>query len=220
MEVKKVKKCEYNPRSMGKNARQALKASIDEFDDIAGITIDANDGTLICGNHRFDEICRKYGRDSLSLRQVVGEFHAIYSGEIFINYIARIVDWPEEKVKSANISANSSLMTGEFTSRLQEQLASVSKNVSGDLFKSLRLNDLQVDLSIDASLSLDLDGAREHAEMANKLLDDAKNDEPEPVTEVVSIVKVSVPEDLRDTVKDDLLEFLSKKDYYNRISLV
>ncbi len=220
MEIKNVKNCPWNPRSMSRSAKLALKSSIEEFDDIAGIVIDANTGELICGNHRFDEICSKYGKATLELKQVIGEFHAILSGGKFINYIARIVDWEDWKIKSANITANNTMVTGEFTSKLQEHLAEIADNISENTYNSLKLSDLTIDLSIEDSLSLDLDGDVDYAKKANDLLDNASGEEPEPVREVISVIKVSVPEEIRDRVKNDLLEFLAKRPYYNEINIV
>ena len=56
MKASSIKVAPYNPRKFSKDARKALKKSIEEFSDISGITINQKTGNVVSGNHRWEEL--------------------------------------------------------------------------------------------------------------------------------------------------------------------
>lgn len=221
MEINKIRKASYNPRKMSKDSKKGLKASIKEFEDISGIVVNSRTGNLISGNHRWVDLVEEHGKGSLTLEHLKGEFHSLNANGEFTGFNVRVVDWDDAKEKAANVTANSDLIAGEFTAELQDVLEQAASGLSEKLFAELRLEELQIDFE-DDYLDLDdnSDTIQERAEQKNRELEEAQGEEAEPVTEIRSLIKISTPSELKDEVKQDLLEFLSKKKYYNDITIV
>lgn len=209
---------------MSKEAKQALKKSIGTFNDISGITVNKRTGNIVSGNHRWEEVTTEHGGPKkLVLNHLTGEYYSLDTKNgVHTGFLVRVVDWDDAKEKSANVTANSSLVTGEFTSGLQDILGELKLDLNDDSFSSLRLDELHIDLDLDDELDLDddLSNAREKAEEKNRMLPDAKGEEVSEVREVRSTIKVSAPSELKDEVKADIMEFLAKKEYYKDITIV
>ena len=225
MKISDVKRCPYNPRKMSKDARSALRTSLESFDDISGIVIYERNGNILAGNHRWEELIKIHGQNNVNLVRLRGEHYSLDGKNGPTGFIVRIVDWDDAKERAANVSANNDLIQGEFTSGLQDVLSELNElKFDDDLFGNLRLDELQIDLDgVDEDLSWDED-------TLNKIQDDAissNNDLPEPKTkapsevkELVAQIKITVPDELKDVVKDDLLEFLAGQYYYGQIIIV
>jgi hypothetical protein len=223
MKIKDIHKAKWNPRKMSQVSKEALNASMDEFDDIAGITVNKRTGNLVSGNHRFTELSIKHGKGNISLEHLKGEFYCLNALGEFTGFLVRVVDWDIAKEQAANITANSDLVSGEFTSNLQTVLEEASKGLPDELFSKLRLEDLRIDFGCDDEyLDLDdnLDTIQRESERKNRELENAKGEEAGHVSEIRSLIKVSTPSELKDEVKNDLMEFLSKQKYYNDITIV
>lgn len=224
MKIKDIKTAPYNPRKMSKEARRALRSSIEQFNDISGITINSRTGNVLAGNHRWDELVTKYKKANLVLEPLKGEYHLINlkNGDS-TGFIARVVDWDEVKEKAANIAANSDLISGDFTSGLQDILLEIAPLMDGDGFEDLRLDELTIDLDgIDDDFDWDNEASeriREQAEENNKKLSD-KGEEVPPVKEVLVNIKLVMPSDLRDEVKEAVLEWLSQHDEFADVQVV
>lgn len=220
---KKIKTAPYNPRTMNKDTKDALLNSMEEFEDISGIVINSRTGHIVSGNHRWQALIDKFGND-LELTEISDEYSYINADDEFTGFIAKIVDWPLEKEKAANITANSDLLSGTFTSELQTVLDDVSKGLDDSLFGGLRLDELQIDLDgIDEDLSWDddqLDNIQKEAEDKNNQLENAKGEEAEDVTLIRETIKISVPSEMKQEIKDELLEFLATKTYYGDITII
>lgn len=216
-----IQKSPDNPRRMSKSARIALNASIKEFDDISGIVVNSKDDTLICGTHRYTELESIYGKDSLTLEHVIGEFHAIYSHDEFTGFISRVVDWDEDKVISANITANNTLLTGEYTDKLQVNLKKLEGRLPQGKLDQLKLSPLKINLSKDnRDEEVEQSDNEDDLHLEDDEFDiDLGNVEEKPIYEESSLIKLTVPIELKDIVRNDLLEYLSKKDYYDDIYL-
>jgi len=203
---------------MNDDAKHALRASIDNFNDISGIVVNSRSNNILCGNHRYKTLVDKYG--TLDVAHLHGEYFMLMSEKVFTGFLVRMVDWDETKEKMANVTANSSLVEGEFTSGLQDVLASV-KAMANDLeltmMEDLRLDDLLVDFDFD---ELDFDDDDKIEKIKDEKEKSSRPQEPEE--EIVShdVIKITVPIDYKDQVRMDILEFLSSKDYYNVINLV
>ena len=133
IDTKAIKKAPYNPRSMGAATKQALKASLTQFEDISGIVVNSRTGNLVAGNHRWEQLCGIHGESKLTI-EALGDsgFHQILGSGKFTGFIMRVVDWPIEKEKAANIAANSPLISGEFTSGLQQVISDIQENMGAE----------------------------------------------------------------------------------------
>ena len=218
---KEIRLAKYNPRSMNKETMEALKSSMEEFEDISGIVINSNTGNIVAGNHRWDILSRKY--KDLNLIPITESHYTINdSSNKFTGFIAKVVDWDIKKEKAANVTANNDLLSGSFTSDLQSILDDVAETYKDELFEDLRLDELQIDLSglNDGWGEDQLSKVQDEAEKRNRELEDSKTEEAANVKEIISVIKVSVPSEMKDDIKNDLLEFLASKVYYNEINIV
>ena len=225
MDIKKIKKAPYNPRKMSKDAKKALKNSLSNFDDISGITVNKRTGNIVAGNHRWEEVSEQHGgTKNLVLNHLQGEYYSFDTKNgVHTGFLVRVVDWSISKEKSANVTANSDLISGEYTAGLQNVLSEIKMDLDDSVFSALRLDELHIDLEpFDDDLDLDDDlmNAQEHAEEKNRMLDEASDEESSEVREIRSVIKVSIPSDLKDEVKADIMEFLAKKKYYDDVTIV
>jgi hypothetical protein len=225
MKISEIKKAPYNPRKMSKDAREALKKSLESFDDISGIVINKTSGNILAGNHRWETLSKQHGKNNLELKQVNGEYYSLDAKGTPTGFLVRIVEWDEAKEKAANISANNDLIQGEFTQGLQEVLADLEDlKFDMELFTDLRLDELQIDLDgIDEDLDWDddkIDKVQQDSIDNNDALPNPKKEADGEVKELLVQIKVTVPDDLKDKVKEDLLEFLAGQYYYGQINIV
>ena len=229
IDVKKIKVSDYNPRIMSKESKKALSKSMDEFEDISGIVVNTNTGNIVSGNHRWSMLVDKYGKKSLDLDLVASNlFSIVYidsdNMKVDTGFFLRTVNWPLEKEKAANIAANSDLLSGEFTSSLQDLLSDIHGSISDSLFESLRFDELSIDMDdLDINLGSDddvKDKIVKDAERKNRLLDDAKGEEIPEVKIILTQIKLSVPGDLEAEVREDLKKFLEKKYYSDDVKIL
>lgn len=137
MKLSDLKPAPYNPRTITQEAAAALQTSLAEFGDISGIVWNKKTGNLVAGHQRMDALRRKHGK-ALTLREGAV---TTPEGERFP---VRVVNWPPDKEKAANVAANSPFLAGCFDSKgLEAVLADLNaaEGLSG-LLEGLRLNDL------------------------------------------------------------------------------
>lgn len=150
MKISDLKEAPYNPRDISEEALKGLSVSISEFGDLSGIVFNKRTGNLVAGHQRVKAIKDKYG----DLGIVTDE----YGGTIQTNegntFSVRIVDWPIEKEKLANITANNPNIQGEFTPGLQLIISDV-KIETPDLLNSLRIDQLEIK-PVEHEISLNL----------------------------------------------------------------
>lgn len=138
----------WNPRKFSEESRKALRSSIDQFGDISGITWNKRTGNVVAGNHRLEELYEKYGKENISFQQIAdSDFYMIMANNEFTTYILREVDWEESKEKMANVVANSQKVMGEFTAQLNDILDDIQLEFDDITFKSLRLDELNLNIS-------------------------------------------------------------------------
>lgn len=135
-----MKPAPWNPREIDDVSKAALKNSLAEFGDVAGITWSTR-GYLVTGHQRVSALKEKYGK---SLRVEPGNSpDACYlktpDGHSFH---VRIVDWDEKTEKAANVAANSPFLAGEFAPSLKDILESLEDD--GDFFAKLRFDELEM----------------------------------------------------------------------------
>lgn len=144
-----LKAAEYNPRTITTDAAKGLDASLNEFGNISGITFNRTTGRLVTGHQRV-----------AALKERGGEFELLDKdkGEIRVGrhvFPVRIVAWSLSKEKAANISANNSLISGEFVDDvLKDLLDELEKD---DVYDSLRFDDLLNTVTVPAFDPIDDD---------------------------------------------------------------
>jgi len=126
----------YNPRRISKRAAKGLAASLRHFGDISGLVWNRRTGHLVCGHQRLAALKLEHG-DNLRLD---GGAVVTPSGERFP---VRVVDWDAPFEKTANVTANSAEIAGEFTSDLEGLLVEVNEFDSA-LYDSLLLDEIDL----------------------------------------------------------------------------
>jgi len=224
IELKNIKKADYNPRMMGADAKKALRSSILEFQNISGIVINKKTGNIFAGNHRWEQLCGVYGESNIVFSELGGEYYQILSGDTDTGFLARIVDWTKSKEKAANIAANSNLLQGEFTSGLQEILLELSTEVDV-LFEDLRFDELSIDLGDLSAIgrgitdpSAATDKIRGSSESKNIMLDDSGNQAGD-VRHIAGTVKILIHGDNFDMIREEIIDFLSNRPYYDDVTI-
>lgn len=124
---------DYNPRQISDRASSGLSASLDEFGDISGITFNLRSGNLVAGHQRINSLVSLYGNLTIKNDAVVTP-----SGEKFG---VRFVDWPIEKEKAANITANNQSIAGTFTPEVLDLINEIKLSMP-EHFERLNLQDI------------------------------------------------------------------------------
>lgn len=215
-----IKKAPYNPRKMSKQARQALKKSIDSFSDLSGITINSKTGNVLAGNHRWEELSKEHGK--LELQHIFEDRYAIMGGKKFTGFIARVVSWSLLKEKEANIVANSTLISGEFDENLQPLLQEIQAEEDPEFLEDLLLSEMIIDLDdSDADLDLDDDDKREKTVKSEEAKSRLRDDTPthSEVRHTFLTIKISTPAEYQEDIMDTVIEALHEKPYYDKVSI-
>ena len=130
-----------NPRQMSDDARAGLSASLEEFGPL-DIVFNTGTGELVSGHQRVKVL------QLAGAKEVVRENGWAYivhpkTGERFP---VRFVDWPRERQRLANLTANNYAIQGDFTADAEEQLKEV---MSSPFFGELKLDALLQGLQVD-----------------------------------------------------------------------
>ncbi len=162
----KIAPAPYNPREIQPAAADGLRSSIQIFGDLSGIVVNRHTGNLVAGHQRIGsakksaEIFR-----ALTERATTGwvengdglEFVSTtcgYPGREFESeenrtwlvisgqrMALRIVQWPLDFEKAANVAANSPTISGDFTKELDGLLDEI-RAADAELFSALRFEEL------------------------------------------------------------------------------
>lgn len=101
---------EYNPRIMSGHQAKALSDSIGKFGDMGGVVFNRRSGRLVGGHQRKEQFVKKNGRVEITeTLDEPNEVGTVARGHILIGtekFAYRVVDWPEDKEKLANMAAN------------------------------------------------------------------------------------------------------------------
>ncbi len=215
----KIKNCPYNPRKMSKDNKKRLKLSMSEFGDLSGITINARNGHIFTGNHRWKELEETYG--TLELVHVEDERYSIHKkGSKSIGFFARVVDWTLTKEKQANIVANLNSNTGDLTESLQDELREIEADSEVELLKDLGLQDIMFKRDLDDE-DLDMDETQTDLKRRKTVedLNDEDDKKPSPVNHIMSSVKITTPTEYKDEILDVVTKALSKLGFYDEITI-
>lgn len=105
-EIAHLKPAEYNPRKISKKQLESLKSAMSAFGDLSGIVVNARSGQVVGGHQRLKNLEPGW--------QIISKPATDDTGTIELGYIEtpwgkisyRLVDWPLEKEKAANLAAN------------------------------------------------------------------------------------------------------------------
>lgn len=130
----------YNPRDLSEEAAEGLRASLERFGDLSGLTWNRRTGHLVCGNQRFDQL-RALHRNDLKIEAAGDDCALVAPGGQ--RYRVRVVDWDDDMEKAANIAANSELIQGTWDNKKLETLVHELKpRLDAPLFAAVRLDDM------------------------------------------------------------------------------
>jgi len=136
-----LKEFPRNPRDISEDSIGALKLSLSRFGDIAGITWNERTGHLVSGHQRVR-----------SLREEHGPGLEIKAGEIVTpegdRFPVRVVDWDADMEKAANIAANNPMLSGEYSTPLDELLDELRVDAP-ELIDGMRTDELLESLGLD-----------------------------------------------------------------------
>lgn len=130
-----LKAADYNPRTIDEVSLEGLKYSLDEFGDISGIVFNSRTGQLVAGHQRVKALQQYFGD-----LQIINDSIVTPNGATFQ---IRIVDWPLEKEKAANVAANNPHIQGEFTSELGLILEEIQISLP-DISEKVRLSEIEI----------------------------------------------------------------------------
>ncbi len=140
MKLTDLKEAPYNPRDISEEALKGLSTSIGEFGDLSGIVFNERTGNLVAGHQRVKAIKEKYGDIDISFSADGKAAIVTHDAHIFP---VRFVNWPIEKEKLANITANNPNIQGEFTPGLQLVISDL-KILSPELLSGLKIEQLEI----------------------------------------------------------------------------
>lgn len=130
-----------NARTIAQKNLAGLTFSMAEFGDLSRITWNEQLGLLVAGHQRM-HVLRENGATSWSrLSDAEGVIVDPKTGESFP---IRIVRWPEQKHREAQIVANNPHLQGEYTAEVVQQMRELEQEAKN--FGNLNLPDLKAEL--------------------------------------------------------------------------
>ena len=109
-DIDKLLPAEYNPRRIGTHDYKALVKSIGEFGDMSGLVFNRRSERIV-GGHQRREAYKELG-GSIVIDEELSEPSSsgtVAYGHVTIGderFVYRVVDWPEDKERLANLAAN------------------------------------------------------------------------------------------------------------------
>jgi hypothetical protein len=141
----KVIPADYNPRELSEKALKGLTKSMNQFGDLSGITWNQKTGNLVSGHQRWKKIASEvpdldivYSHDD--------RYQIISKKDGYLGFDLRVVNWPIEKEKKANISANNHAISGEWDKGQLMLLLGDIKGLGLDEYAELNLDLLEKDM--------------------------------------------------------------------------
>lgn len=134
----------YNPREISPEAMAALGAGLSRFGDLSGIVWNKATGHVVSGHQRLERARKDGGR--LVVRGAQAQ--VVVKGARGYEVPVRVVDWPLEMEKAANLAANNPASQGRFTPAVLHLVAELT-DLDLDLSQELRLGDIATALGPD-----------------------------------------------------------------------
>lgn len=136
-----------NPRTITAEALGGLKYSMDQFGDLNCVVFCVRSGQLVCGHQRTSQM--PPGAEIVNIRQEADPTGQVARGEIVIDgtaWVVRFVDWDANKEMAANISGNSTKISGSFTDAIFSMLDKLEIELP-ELSSGLLLDELRIELN-------------------------------------------------------------------------
>lgn len=133
-----LKPAPYNPRAISDDAADGLRASLEAFGDISGLTYNRQTGHMVAGHQRLEQL-----REMGGILVIDDDSACVIAGQH--SFPVRVVDWPIEKEQAANLAANNPHIAGAFSSGLDDLLEDVRLGIGDGQFTDLRLDELLSD---------------------------------------------------------------------------
>lgn len=144
-----------NPRTIDDSALTGLGVSLEDFGDLSGIVFNKRTGELTAGHQRVDRLRAAGATEWTTLEDGTAFVVHPTTGERFP---VRIVDWPIEKQRAANLVANNPTIQGAFDARALAQLEDLREHVHAE---ALRLPEMQAQIQRELDRLLRLQKAKE-----------------------------------------------------------
>lgn len=101
---------EYNPRSISEQTKKDLYEAIGKFGDMSGLVYNKRTGRIVGGHQRRDAYQKHGGHITITEQlDAPNEVGTIARGYVVIGtekFVYRVVDWPAQKERIANIATN------------------------------------------------------------------------------------------------------------------
>lgn len=109
-DLSKLAPADYNPRKISKHDFKSLVDSIGNFGDMSGLVFNRRTNNIVGGHQRKEAYTEKGGRIELTeTLEAPNEVGTVARGYVIIGtekFVYRVVDWPLEKERIANLAAN------------------------------------------------------------------------------------------------------------------
>lgn len=141
----------YNPRKLSEQAGRALGYSMSEFGDLSGFVFNVRTEHLVSGHQRKEQL--DPGSKIVNFTEArdecgtVGLAHIQQGNRL---WPIRFVDWDELKEKAANLAANNSEISGEFTEGVIDLMNEIAAGLP-DVYDQALLFKITAELDKDKS---------------------------------------------------------------------
>ena len=132
-----------NPRTIDEAALAGLGVSLEDFGDLSGIVFNKRTGELVAGHQRVDRLSAAGATEWTTSDDGTAFVVHPTTGERFP---IRIVDWPIEKQRAANLVANNPTIQGAFTVEAVRQLEALREHAHAE---ALRLPEMQAQIQAE-----------------------------------------------------------------------
>jgi hypothetical protein len=137
--IEELKPDPANPRTITERASEGLRYSLKEYGDLSGIVWNERTGELVSGHQRVSQL-------KLLGAKISGGDVELPDGQ---HFRVRVVDWPADKQRAANVVANNPAIGGEFTPELDETLAQMRATMDRQAYEMLQLQKIKVPKAIN-----------------------------------------------------------------------
>lgn len=148
--INELHEAAYNPRTMSKHDREALRKSLERFGDLSGIVFNVRTKNLV-GGHQRVKAFKKAKNPKITIEhkyEPMTPAGTVARGIIEIEgfgepFTYREVDWEIHHEESANIAANR--IAGEFDIKRLAEITKDLKDFDPDLVEATGQTDAEVD---------------------------------------------------------------------------
>ena len=155
LQIDDIKLDEENPRDINQETKNKLSNSIKEFNNISGIVFNKRTKTLVSGHQRLSILKELY--PTLKTEKINDNLlNLVFQNEsgaiLQTGFNIKIVDWPIEKQKAANIIANDERISGDWN---KEKLSNIFEQYDlGEFEPIFEISDLVMSINVNDDINL------------------------------------------------------------------